>query len=617
MAAADDAVSGRGPDARGEPGAGPAPGRVDPRAGKLPDPSMLVNVPRLVADYFALHPDPRDPRQRVVFGTSGHRGSAFEGRFNEDHVLAITEAICRWRHEKGIEGPLFLGIDTHALSEPAFTSALEVLAAHEVEVRVDARGEPTPTPAVSHAILAWRREHGAAADGIVISPSHNPPDDGGFKYDPPSGGPAAPDVTGAIEREANRLLDGGLREVRRMPFARALAAPTTRRHDFREAYVADLGAVVDLDAIRGAGLRLGVDPLGGAGVRYWEAIAERWRVPLKVVSDEVDPSFRFMTVDHDGKIRMDCSSPWAMRRLTALRDRFDVAWACDTDHDRHGVVSGPAGLMEPNAYLAVAIDYLLARRPGWPGWAAVGKTAVSSALIDRVTARAGRTLFETPVGFRWFVQGLLDSRLAFAGEESAGASCLRRDGMPWTTDKDGIVLGLLAAEMTAVTGRTPATLLRGLAATLGEPAYERVDVPATPEEKAALARLDPASLGAGSGACPVCGSPPVAGVVQGGDRLRFLSCSLCASEWNVPRVRCVLCGGEGDLAYYEVEGDAGGRAEACPSCRAYVKLFDEEKRPGVDPAADDAATLALDLLLAEDGWSRVGANLYLATAAPT
>ncbi|HEX7212889.1 MAG TPA: phosphoglucomutase (alpha-D-glucose-1,6-bisphosphate-dependent), partial [Methylomirabilota bacterium] len=410
---------------------------------------------------------------------------------------AITQAICQYRRERRIDGPLFLGIDTHALSESAFASALEVLAANRVDVMIDERDGYTPTPAVSHAILVHNRGRAdGLADGVVITPSHNPPEDGGFKYNPPSGGPADTHVTGWIQDRANALLADGLAGVARMPFQRARGAATTHRHDYMRAYVEDLGHVVDLDVLRDARIRLGVDPLGGAGVRYWGMIGERYRLPLTVVSEVVDPTFRFMTVDWDGKIRMDCSSVYAMQRLIGLRDRFDVAWACDTDHDRHGIVAGSGGLLNPNHYLAVAVAYLFAHRPGWPKHAGVGKTLVSSSMIDRVAARLDRRLVEVPVGFKWFVEGLLDGSLGFGGEESAGASFLRRDGTVWTTDKDGIILGLLAAEMTAVTGRDPADLYRELTRQFGEFAYERIDAPATVRQKALLARLSPAQIGA-------------------------------------------------------------------------------------------------------------------------
>ena len=468
---------------------------TSPLAGKPATPDMLVDVPRLVAAYYTEPPDPAVSGQKVAFGTSGHRGSALQHSFNEGHVLAITQAICEYRAGQGIGGPLFLGFDTHALSEPAYRSALEVLAANGVQTMRDARLDYTPTPAVSYAILAANRGDlpgvRGPADGIVITPSHNPPQDGGFKYNPPHGGPADTDVTRWIEDRANALLAGGLRDVRRLPFERAARAETTHAFDYRQMYVAALSQVLDLEAIRGAGLKLGVDPLGGAGVHYWGPIAEAYGLDLTVVSDEVDPTFRFMTLDWDGKIRMDCSSPYAMARLVALRERFDVAFACDTDHDRHGIVTPGAGLLPPNHYLAVAVDYLFANRDGWSEGAAVGKTVVSSSSIDRVAARRGRRLYEVPVGFKWFVSGLLDGSLGFGGEESAGASFLRRDGTAWTTDKDGITACLLAAEIAARTGRDPGEAYAGLARDLGDPAYTRVDVPATPAQKAALARLSP------------------------------------------------------------------------------------------------------------------------------
>ena len=465
---------------------------VDPRAGKLPDPSMLVNIPRLVSAYYTQHPDPARREERVAFGTSGHRGSSLNDAFTESHILAVTQAICQYRREQEIDGPVFMGIDTHALSESAFGSALEVLAANEVNVMIDARDGYTPTPAVSHAILAYNLARTSGlADGIVITPSHNPPEDGGFKYNGTNGGPADTKATGWIEQRANALLADGLREVKRIPLARARVAGTTHPFDYAEEYIADLPSVVDLDVLRGSSLRLGVDPLGGAGVAYWGMIAERYAIPLTVVSDIVDPTFRFMTVDWDGRIRMDCSSPYAMQRLIALRDRFDVAWACDPDHDRHGIVARSAGLLNPNHYLAVAIDYLYQRRAGWSPTAGVGKTVVSSSMIDRVAARLGRRLVEVPVGFKWFVDGLIDGSLGFGGEESAGASFLRRDGRAWSTDKDGLILGLLAAEITAVTGRDPGELYATLTEEFGAPAYERIDAPATPEQKNVLARLTP------------------------------------------------------------------------------------------------------------------------------
>jgi phosphoglucomutase len=464
--------------------------KVSPLAGKPAPESILANIPRLVTAYYALEPDPAESTQKVAFGTSGHRGTSLESSFNEDHILAITQAICLHRRQQGIDGPLFIGIDTHALSEPAFASALEVLAANEVDVMIDNRDSFTPTPVVSHAILGYNRGRiDGLADGIVVTPSHNPPEDGGFKYDPPSGGPADSATTKWIQDKANELIAGGLKEVRRIPFARAKSAATTHRHDYMGAYVGDLGSVIDFDAIREAGLQFGVDPLGGAGVYYWDAIANHYRISLMVVSDVVDATFRFMTVDWDGRIRMDCSSPYAMQRLIASRDDFDVSWACDPDHDRHGIVAESSGLMNPNHYLAVAIAYLFTHRPAWPATAAVGKTVVSSSMIDRVASKIGRDLREVPVGFKWFVDGLVTASLGFGGEESAGASFLRRDGSVWTTDKDGIILGLLAAEMSAVTGKDPGELYRDLTSENGDPAYERIDAPATPEQKKILAGL--------------------------------------------------------------------------------------------------------------------------------
>lgn len=461
-------------------------------AGKPAPPGILVDVPRLVTAYYSERPDPSVPAQRVAFGTSGHRGSAFEHSFNEGHVLAISQSICAHRKRHGIDGPLFLGFDTHALSAPAFASALEVLAANEVEVMIASGGEFTPTPAISHAILTHNRgrERGLA-DGIVITPSHNPPDDGGFKYNPPNGGPADARITRSIEAGANALLEGGLKDVRRVSFDSARRAASTREHGFLDAYVADLGNVIDCEAIRGSGIRMGVDPLGGAGVHYWARIAERHGLDLEVVSEAVDPTFRFMTVDRDGKIRMDPSSPWAMRRLIDLKDRFEIACACDTDHDRHGIVTRSAGLLPPNHYLAVAIFYLFQNRPEWPAGAAAGKTIVSSRMIDRVCARIGRKLLEVPVGFKWFADGLFDGSLGFAGEESAGASFLRRDGGVWTTDKDGISASLLAAEIMAKLGRDPGEIYGDLTREFGDPVYDRVEAAATAEEKAVLARLSP------------------------------------------------------------------------------------------------------------------------------
>lgn len=453
---------------------------------------MLVDVPRLVTSYFTDVPDPTVPSQRVAFGTSGHRGSSFDRAFNEGHILAITQAICRYRKREEIDGPLFLGIDTHALSASAYASALEVLAANRVEVMIAEGDEYTPTPAVSHAILAHNRDRTMGmADGIVVTPSHNPPEDGGFKYNPPNGGPAEQAATSWIEEAANAFLESDLKGVRRVPLAQALGADTTHRHDFRDRYVRDLGNVIDMDLLRGEGIKVGVDPLGGAGVHYWPVIAERYGMDLSIVNDEVDPTFRFMTVDWDGRIRMDPSSPYAMESLIGMKERFDIAFACDTDHDRHGVVTRSAGLMPPNHYLAVAIDYLFGHRPRWSPDAAVGKTIVSSQMIDRVAARLGRKLHEVPVGFKWFSDGLLDGSLGFAGEESAGASFLRMDGDAWTTDKDGIVPALLSAEITVRMGRDPGELYGAMIRDLGEPVERRVEANASAEQKAMLARLSP------------------------------------------------------------------------------------------------------------------------------
>ncbi|NEC25343.1 alpha-D-glucose phosphate-specific phosphoglucomutase [Streptomyces sp. SID8111] len=466
------------------------------RAGGPAGPEDLVDVARLVTAYYALRPDPDDPAQRVAFGTSGHRGSSLKGAFNDDHIAATSQAICEYRAAQGTDGPLYLGADTHALSEPARVTALEVFAANGVTVLIDSADGYTPTPAVSHAILTHNRRNpaGPRADGVVVTPSHNPPADGGFKYNPPSGGPAGSDATTWIQDRANDIIRGGLKDVRRIPYARALAADGTGRHDFLGSYVADLPQVLDLDAIRAAGVRIGADPLGGASVAYWGRIAEEHRLDLTVVNPLTDPTWRFMTLDWDGKIRMDCSSPHAMASLIRQRDRFDIATGNDADADRHGIVTPDAGLMNPNHYLATAIGYLYAHRPEWPSAAGVGKTLVSSAMIDRVAADLKRELVEVPVGFKWFVDGLADGTLGFGGEESAGASFLRRDGSVWTTDKDGIILALLASEITAVTGRTPSEHYTALTARFGEPAYERIDAPATREEKARLAKLSPAQV---------------------------------------------------------------------------------------------------------------------------
>jgi phosphoglucomutase len=464
--------------------------QINPLAGKPAPLSTLIDVAKLVTAYFEIRPDSAIAAQRVVFGTSGHRGSSFDGSFNERHVLAITQAICDYRQAHDISGPLFLGIDTHALSEPACASGLEVLAANGVNVMLATNDEYTPTPAISHAILTYNRGRSAgSADGIVITPSHNPPRDGGYKYNPPNGGPAEQEITDWIEAAANRYLEAGLRGVRRLSYAVALHAATTHRHDYLHAYVADLGSVIDMEAIRDAGVRIGVDPLGGAGVHYWAAIAEHYKLDLTVVSEIVDARFAFMTLDWDGQIRMDPSSPYAMRRLIDLKDRFQIAFACDTDHDRHGIVTPGAGLLPPNHYLPVAIDYLFRHRPQWGARAAVGKTVVSTGMIDRVTAKLKRRLYEVPVGFKWFSAGLLDGSLGFGGEESAGATFLRRDGSVWTTDKDGIIAALLSAEITARVGRDPGALYIDLTKELGSPAADRVQVTATTRQKQQLAAL--------------------------------------------------------------------------------------------------------------------------------
>lgn len=465
---------------------------LDSRAGQPAPPAMRINVPRLIATYYTVRPDPQDPAQRVAFGTSGHRGTSLDGSFNEDHIAAICQAICEMRWAQGIGGPLFIGMDTHALSEPALYTALEVLAANGVEVMIQDGLGYTPTPVISHAILNYNRGRAAhLADGIVITPSHNPPGDGGFKYNPPSGGPAAPETTKRIQDRANELLRDGLRGVKRISLARALRADTTHTHDYITPYVADLGRVIRMEAIRAARLKIGADPMGGAGLAFWAPIAETYGLDIEVVNPFVDPTFSFMTVDWDGKIRMDCSSPYAMASLIGLKDRFDIAFGNDTDFDRHGIVTRSAGLLNPNHYLAVAIGYLFRNRPGWRADAAVGKTLVSSSMIDRVAASVGRALAEVPVGFKWFVDGLLDGSFGFGGEESAGASFLRQDGTVWTTDKDGFILDLLAAEITAVTGKDPGEHYRDLERQFGAPVYERMDAAATAQQKAVLSALSP------------------------------------------------------------------------------------------------------------------------------
>ncbi len=465
------------------------------RPGHLPSLDSLVDLPRLITAYYALQPDPAVPSQRVAFGTSGHRGSAFAAAFNDDHIAAITQAIVEYRTSEHTLGPLFLARDTHGLSEPALTTALEVLAANDVEVMIDEHLGYTPTPVLSHAILTRNRNlklH--RADGIVITPSHNPPEDGGFKYNPPNGGPADTSATKWIENRANEIIAQGLKDVKRISYARALASDKTYRHDYITAYVNDLSSVIDFDVLHGTTLKLAVDPLGGAGVYFWPRIAEHYKLPLEILNRHVDPTFRFMTLDWDGRIRMDCSSPYAMASMIANKDKFDVAWACDTDHDRHGVVTRSAGLLNPNHYLAVMIQYLFTHRPEWSAKAAVGKTLVSSSIIDRVAKGLNRPLLEVPVGFKWFVDGLIDGSLGFGGEESAGASFLRRDGTVWTTDKDGIIPGLLAAEMTARTGKDPGLIYQELTAKYGAPVYQRIDAAATKEQKAKLAKLSPSQV---------------------------------------------------------------------------------------------------------------------------
>jgi len=497
---------------------------ISPLAGKPAPRSSLVDIPRLVSAYYTNIPDPAEAAQRVAFGTSGHRGNAFDSSFNERHVLAITQAICDYRASKGIDGPLFIGIDTHALSEPALRSALEVLAANGVDTMLAMNDEYTPTPAISHAIITHNRERTSRlADGIVVTPSHNPPDNGGFKYNPTNGGPAAEDLTKGVQDAANAYLEKDLAGVRRMPYAKALAAPTTHRRDYLGWYVADLGNAIDMAAIRDSKIHLGVDPLGGAGVHYWSRIAEQYRLDLTVVSDVVDPTFGFMTMDWDGKIRMDPSSPYAMARLVDLKNQFDVAFACDTDHDRHGIVTKSAGLMQPNAYLAVAIDYLFRNRPDWGRNAAIGKTVVSSRMIDLVAQRLQRQMIEVPVGFKWFAAGLADGSLGFGGEESAGAAFLRRDGTSWTTDKDGLTLALLAAEITAKTGSDPGALYEKMTQELGKPVSDRVEAPADAQQKKRLSALSPEAITtkeiAGEPITEVTAKAPGNGAAIGGIRV--------------------------------------------------------------------------------------------------
>jgi phosphoglucomutase len=507
---------------------------ISPLAGKPAPTSILVDIPKLLAAYADLKPDPSVAAQRVAFGTSGHRGSSFERGFNEWHILAISQAICEYRQSKGIDGPLFIGADTHALSQPAFESALEVLAANDVQTMISAGGEFTPTPAISHAILVYNKGRTSGlADGIVITPSHNPPDNGGFKYNTSNGGPADTDITGWVQNRANALLEADLKGVKRMPFAQARKAATTREHDYLNTYVADLADIIDFDAIRSAGVHMGVDPLGGAGVHYWAPIAERYKLDLTVVSAVVDPQFAFMSVDWDGKIRMDPSSKYAMQRLIGLKDTYDVAFACDTDHDRHGIVTRSNGLMEPNHYLSVLIDYLYRHRPQWSANAAVGKTVVTTALIDRVVKRLGRRLYEAPVGFKWFSEGLFDGSLGFGCEESAGASLLRRDGSAWTTDKDGLVPALLSAEITARQGKDPGELFAQLTDELGKPFADRIEAAATPAQKAKLAKLSPDQLKsdqlAGEKIAQVLDKAPGNGAAIGGIKV------IAASGWFAAR----------------------------------------------------------------------------------
>lgn len=547
--------------------------KISPLAGKPAPTSILVDLPKLLAAYAELKPDPAVAAQRVAFGTSGHRGSSLERSFNRAHILAITQAICEYRQGKGIDGPLFVGFDTHALSQPAFEDALEVLAANGVETMISAGGEFTPTPAISHAILVYNKGRTTGlADGIVITPSHNPPDNGGFKYNPSNGGPADTEITGWVQKRANALLESGLNGVRRMPFAQARQAASTRQHDYLNHYVADLANVIDFDIIRSAGVHMGVDPLGGAGVHYWAPIAERYKLDLTVVSDTVDPQFAFMTVDWDGKIRMDPSSKYAMQRLIGLKDQYDVAFACDTDHDRHGVVTRSSGLMEPNHYLSVLIDYLFTHRPQWNANAAVGKTVVSTALIDRVVKRLGRKLYEVPVGFKWFSEGLFDGSLGFGCEESAGASLLRRDGSVWTTDKDGLVPALLSAEITARQGKDPGQLYAQLTSELGEPFANRVEAAATPTQKARLAKLSPDQLHsdqlAGETITQVLDKAPGNHAAIGGIKV------IAASGWFAARP-------SGTEAIYKIYAESF-RDEA------HLKLILQQAQTIVDTAVADA-----------------------------
>ncbi|MFJ3308819.1 phosphoglucomutase (alpha-D-glucose-1,6-bisphosphate-dependent) [Streptomyces sp. NPDC086549] len=534
------------------------------RAGKPAGPEDLVDVARLVTAYYALRPDPGEPAQRVAFGTSGHRGSSLASAFNEDHIAATSQAICEYRDSQGVDGPLFLGADTHALSEPAKVTALEVFAANDVTVLIDSEDGYTPTPAVSHAILTHNRGRSTGlADGVVVTPSHNPPADGGFKYNPPSGGPAASEATSWIQDRANQIIAGGLKDVRRITYARALAAPTTQRYDFLGTYVSDLPSVLDIDAIRTAGVRIGADPLGGASVAYWGRIAEQHGIDLTVVNPYTDPTWRFMTLDWDGRIRMDCSSPYAMAALIEQRDRFRIATGNDADADRHGIVTPDAGLMNPNHYLAVAISYLYGHRDQWPSGTGIGKTLVSSSMIDRVAADLRRELVEVPVGFKWFVDGLLDGSLGFGGEESAGASFLRRDGSVWTTDKDGILLALLASEITAVTDRTPSEHYAGLTARFGEPAYARVDAPASREEKALLAKLSPAQVTArtlaGEGVTAVLTEAPGNGAPIGGIKVTTANAWFAARPSGTEDVYKIYAEsflGRGHLAQVQEEAKA-------------------------------------------------------------